>query len=72
MEVNRSLVEAASSEQLPLKLSGKPGRVSAEQLETTLRLFRYVAFVIHRYSKLYRDFTVYRLFLENALKYQMT
>ncbi|XP_033732096.1 sec1 family domain-containing protein 2-like [Pecten maximus] len=40
MEVNRSLVEAASTEKLPLKLSGKPGRVTAEQLDNTLKLFK--------------------------------
>ncbi|XP_021340934.1 sec1 family domain-containing protein 2-like [Mizuhopecten yessoensis] len=40
MEVNRSLVESASTEKLPLKLSGKPGRVTAEQLDNTLQLFK--------------------------------
>lgn len=40
MEVNRSIVEAASTEKLPVKLSGKPGRVTAEQLDNTLKLFK--------------------------------
>ena len=40
MEVNRQLVDTASKENLPLKLTGKPGRVSAEQLENTLTLFK--------------------------------
>jgi len=39
MEVNRLLVETATSEKLPLKLSGRPGRVTADQLDTTLDLF---------------------------------
>jgi len=40
MEVNRQLVEAASQCNLPLSLVGKPGRVTAEQLDSTLKLFR--------------------------------
>ncbi|WAR31681.1 SCFD2-like protein [Mya arenaria] len=40
MEVNRQLVEAAAQCDLPLSLSGKPGRVTAEQLDSTLKLFR--------------------------------
>ena len=40
MEVNRQLVDTASKENLPLKLTGKPGRVNAEQLENTLTLFK--------------------------------
>lgn len=42
MEVNRQLVDIASSENLPLKLTGKPGRVTADQLENTLSLFKWV------------------------------
>ncbi len=42
MDVNRQLVEAASSCALPVKLTGKPGRVTAEQLKSTLQLFKYV------------------------------
>ncbi|XP_067662541.1 sec1 family domain-containing protein 2-like [Haliotis asinina] len=40
MAVNRRLVEAATSEKLPVNLAGKPGRVTAEQLDTTLNLFK--------------------------------
>ena len=40
MEVNRQIVEAASNCALPLKLTGKPGRVTAEQLHSTLQLFK--------------------------------
>ncbi|XP_076093578.1 sec1 family domain-containing protein 2-like isoform X2 [Mytilus galloprovincialis] len=40
MEVNRQLVDIASKENLPLKLTGKPGRVTADQLENTLSLFK--------------------------------
>ena len=40
MDVNRKLVEAASSAGLPLKLTGKPGRVTPDQLKNTLNLFR--------------------------------
>ncbi|CAC5400219.1 unnamed protein product [Mytilus coruscus] len=40
MEVNRQLVDTASKENLPLKLTGKPGRVTADQLENTLSLFK--------------------------------
>ncbi|KAH3796873.1 sec1 family domain-containing protein 2-like [Dreissena polymorpha] len=40
MEVNRQLVEAAVKNGLPLSLTGKPTRVSAEQLNSTLKLFR--------------------------------
>ena len=40
MEVNRQIVEAASSCALPLKLTGKPGRVTADQLNSTLQLFK--------------------------------
>lgn len=40
MEVNRQLIEAASDCDLPISLSGKPTRVSAEQLNSTLSLFR--------------------------------
>ncbi|XP_046555578.1 sec1 family domain-containing protein 2-like [Haliotis rubra] len=40
MAVNRRLVEAATSEKLPVNLAGKPGRVTAEQIDTTLSLFK--------------------------------
>ncbi|XP_060569466.1 sec1 family domain-containing protein 2-like [Ruditapes philippinarum] len=40
MEVNRQLIEAASSCNLPVSLTGKPTRVSAEQLNATLSVFR--------------------------------
>ena len=40
MDVNRSIVEAASTEGLPIKLSGKPGRVTVEQIKSHLGLFR--------------------------------
>ena len=42
MDVNRRLVEAASQEKLPLKLTGRPGRVTADQLDNTLELFKSV------------------------------
>lgn len=40
MEIHRNLVEAAAAESLPLSLSGKPGRVTAEQILHTITLFR--------------------------------
>ncbi|KAH9488309.1 Sec1 domain-containing protein 2 [Bulinus truncatus] len=40
MDVNRKLVETASSEKLPLNLSGRPGRVTADQIESTVTLFK--------------------------------
>ena len=40
MELNRQLVEAASRENLPLRLSGRPGRVTIEQLDTHVSLFK--------------------------------
>lgn len=40
MDVNRQLVEAASTCNLPLSLKGKPTRVTAEQLQSTLDLFK--------------------------------
>ena len=40
MDVNRQLVEAASSRSLPLKLTGKPGRVTADSLQNTIKLFK--------------------------------
>ncbi|ESO85938.1 hypothetical protein LOTGIDRAFT_235701 [Lottia gigantea] len=40
MDVNRQLVEAASSEKLPVKLTGKPGRITHQQLSSTLQLFQ--------------------------------
>ncbi|XP_053380994.1 sec1 family domain-containing protein 2-like isoform X2 [Mercenaria mercenaria] len=40
MEVNRQLIEAASACGLPISLTGKPTRISAEQLNSTLTLFR--------------------------------
>ena len=42
MDVNRQLVEAASTCNLPLSLKGKPTRVTAEQLQSTLDLFKWV------------------------------
>lgn len=39
MEVNRQLVEAASNSDLPVSLTGKPTKVTAEQLNSTLKLF---------------------------------
>ncbi|KAI8779547.1 sec1 family domain-containing protein 2 [Biomphalaria glabrata] len=40
MDVNRKLVETASAEKLPLNLAGRPGRVTAEQIESTVTLFK--------------------------------
>ncbi|KAK3763174.1 hypothetical protein RRG08_035856 [Elysia crispata] len=41
MEINRKLVETAAAEKLPLKLGGsRPGRVSADLLDSTLALFK--------------------------------
>ncbi|XP_041370834.1 sec1 family domain-containing protein 2-like [Gigantopelta aegis] len=40
MDVNRHLVEAASLQKLPLKLTGRVGRVTADQLDNTLALFK--------------------------------
>ncbi|XP_064616933.1 sec1 family domain-containing protein 2-like [Liolophura sinensis] len=40
MNVNRHLVEAATKEKLPLKLSTKPGRVTPDLLTSTLTLFK--------------------------------
>ncbi|XP_059171977.1 sec1 family domain-containing protein 2-like isoform X2 [Physella acuta] len=40
LDVNRKLVEAASAEKLPINLSGRPGRVTADQLESTASLFK--------------------------------
>ncbi|XP_050412270.1 sec1 family domain-containing protein 2 [Patella vulgata] len=40
MDVNRQLVESASNVKLPVKLSGKPGRVTPNVLYDTLNLFR--------------------------------
>ena len=40
MDVNRKLVETAAAEKLPLNLSARPGRVTADQINTTLELFR--------------------------------
>lgn len=40
MEVNRQLVEAAAQSKLPLSLKGRPTRVTAEQLQTVLQLFK--------------------------------
>lgn len=40
MEVNRQLVEAAADSNLPISLSGKPTKVTADQLNSTLMLFR--------------------------------
>lgn len=40
MDVNRHLVEAAATCNLPLSLKGKPTKVTAEQLQCTLDLFR--------------------------------
>ncbi|XP_005111562.1 sec1 family domain-containing protein 2 isoform X1 [Aplysia californica] len=39
MDVNRKLVETAASEKLPLNLAARPGRVTADQLDSTLALF---------------------------------
>lgn len=40
MDVNRQLVEAASTCNLPLSLKGKPTKVTADQLQSTLDLFK--------------------------------
>lgn len=40
MEVNRRLVETASAEKLPLNLTGRPGRITADQIDSTLSLFK--------------------------------
>jgi hypothetical protein len=40
MEVNKQLVEAAMKENLPLRMSGKPGRITADQLESHIKLFK--------------------------------
>ncbi|CAH1787281.1 unnamed protein product [Owenia fusiformis] len=40
MEVNRRLVESASTSGLPVKLDARPGRVSANTLESHVQLFR--------------------------------
>ncbi|KAK3101790.1 hypothetical protein FSP39_006372 [Pinctada imbricata] len=40
MDVNRQLVEAASRENLPLKLSGRPGRITADTIDSTVMLFK--------------------------------
>ncbi|CAL1535071.1 unnamed protein product [Lymnaea stagnalis] len=40
MEVNRRLVETASAEKLPLNLTGRPGRITADQIEASVSLFK--------------------------------
>ncbi|KAL4237716.1 Sec1 domain-containing protein 2 [Mactra antiquata] len=40
MDVNRQLIEAATDCDLPVSLKGKPTRVTAEQLNSTLNLFK--------------------------------
>ncbi|XP_013412242.1 sec1 family domain-containing protein 2 [Lingula anatina] len=52
MEVNRQLVEAASSEHLPLSLSGRPGRVTVEQLHSHVKLFKGHPEAIQKHSGL--------------------
>ena len=42
MELNRQLVQAATSENLAIKLTGKPGRITADQLKQHVQLFKYV------------------------------
>jgi len=40
MEVNRQIIEAASQSNLPVALSGRPTKVTAEQINSTVKLFR--------------------------------
>ena len=40
LEAHRQIVDAASRESLPLNLSGRPGRVTTEQLHNHLALFK--------------------------------
>ncbi|BFZ20390.1 hypothetical protein BsWGS_23429 [Bradybaena similaris] len=40
MDVNRKLVETASAEKLPLQLSARPGRITADQIDLTVALFK--------------------------------
>ncbi|CAG5135876.1 unnamed protein product [Candidula unifasciata] len=40
MDVNRKLVETASAEKLPLRLSARPGRITADQIDSTVALFK--------------------------------
>nr|XP_006819040.1 PREDICTED: sec1 family domain-containing protein 2-like [Saccoglossus kowalevskii] len=40
MEINRQIVEAASEEGLPLQLTGRIGRVTADSIHTHLKLFK--------------------------------
>ncbi|XP_064650152.1 sec1 family domain-containing protein 2-like [Lineus longissimus] len=52
MEVNKRLVEAAMKENLPLKMSGKPGRITADQLESHVKLFKGNSTAIQKHSGL--------------------